>query len=80
MIKTLFRRGAALLLTLAAVLSLSMPALAFTNASDWALSDLNEAQMLDLLPDALANSDMSIDINRMEMCYIATLAYEKAHR
>ena len=33
---------------------LSMPALAFTNASDWALSDLNEAQMLDLLPDALA--------------------------
>ncbi len=77
MSKTLFRRGAALLLTLAAVLSLTVPALAFTNASDWALSDLNEAQMLDLLPDALATADMSIDINRMEMCYIATLAYEK---
>lgn len=71
------RRLTALLLTLATALALVLPVSAFNNASSWALSDLNEAQKLNLLPESLANADMRADINRMEMCYIATLAYEK---
>ncbi len=71
------RRLTALLLTLASLLALALPAGAFVNASDWAVSSLNEANLLGILPEVMQEADMGEDINRMEMCYIATSAYEK---
>lgn len=70
-------RLTALLLLIAVLSALAVPAMAFEQASDWAVSDLNEANLLGLLPETLLSADMSEEINRMEMCYIATLAYEK---
>ena len=71
------RRSAALLLILSTLLALSVPAAAFVNSSSWAVPELQEAQLLGLLPDILLEADMQADISRLEMCYIATLAYEK---
>ena len=59
------------------LLTLSVPAAAFVNSSSWAVPELQEAQLLGLLPDILLEADMQADISRLEMCYIATLAYEK---
>jgi cell wall-associated NlpC family hydrolase len=66
-----------LLLILATLLTLASPALAFENASSWALGDLQEAEILGLLPESMQSADMKAEITRMEMCYIATSAYEK---
>ena len=65
------------LLILATLLSLASPVLAYENASSWAVPELDEASFLGLLPDTMQNADMKSDITRMEMCYIATSAYEK---
>ena len=47
------------------------------NASDWAVQNLQEADMLNLLPDILRSADMKDNITRREMCYLATTAYER---
>lgn len=75
--KPFLRRITALVLTLVTLLALTVPAMAFENASSWAVSSLNEANLLGLLPESMLQADMSEEINRMEMCYIATIAYEK---
>ena len=51
--------------------------LVLNNASDWAVQNLQEADMLNLLPDILRSADMKEDITRREMCYLATTAYER---
>lgn len=71
------RRALAILLAAAAILTLSVPAFAYTNAGDWAKSDLKEAELLGLMPDSIKNADMKGNITRQEMCEIATEAYEK---
>ena len=75
---TLFQ---SLMLSLVAIpilaLSLSATAFAFENASDWALSELNEAKILGLLPESVENGDMDEGISRAEMSTIATIGYEK---
>ena len=76
-IKPFLRRLTALTLALASLLALAVPASAYVNASSWAVSSLNEADLLGILPDVMQDADMQEDINRMEMCYIATSAYEK---
>ena len=75
--KPFLRRLAALVWIIAILFSLAAPASAYVNASSWAVSSLNEADLLGLLPDVMENADMQEEINRMEMCYIATSAYEK---
>ncbi len=54
-----------------------VPAAAYENASDWAKPNLDEAVMLELLPEILQDADMQVDITRREICYLATVAYEK---
>lgn len=68
---------AALLLIAATLAALTVPAFAYNNVSDWALPTLKEADLLGLLPDSMKQADMKERITRQEMCYIATMAYEK---
>lgn len=51
--------------------------LVLNNASDWAVQNLQEADMLNLLPEILRSADMKAEITRREMCYLATTAYER---
>ncbi len=74
---TTARRVLALLLVLTSLFSLAVPAAAYVNASSWVLVTLNEADLLGLLTDEMKDADMSEPINRLEMCYIAAIAYEK---
>lgn len=53
--------------------------LVLNNASDWAVQNLQEADMLNLLPDILRSADMKEDITRREMCYLATTALSLIH-
>jgi len=70
------RRITAFFLSAMMLLSVSLTAFAYTNASDWAKPYLKEADLLGLLPAKLKNADMRENITREEMCYIATLAYQ----
>ena len=74
---TTARRVLALLLVLTSLFSLAVPAAAYVNASSWVLVTLNEADLLGLLTDEMKDADMSEPIYRLEMCYIAAIAYEK---
>lgn len=66
-------------LTLLAVslFSLASGVFAYKNASVWAKSELNEAEMLGFLPESMKNLDMQEPITRKEMSEVAALAYEK---
>src|SRR5699024_10954653 len=45
-------------------------------ASDWAVTELERAQELGLIPDALAGSDLTGNITRAEFSAVAVRAYE----
>lgn len=77
MIRKILRLALPLLLIVSSLLTLAVPAFAYNNASDWAVPNLQEADLLGLLPKSMQNADMKERINRQEMCYIATIAYEK---
>lgn len=66
------------LLSISLVVALAAPASAdFQAMSDWASVDVGEAQNLDLIPDVLMGTDLTMEITRGEMCYLAMTAYEK---
>ena len=51
-------------------------AMAYSNVSDWAKSEVAEMEALGLLPDCLLNADLSANITRGEMCKMAVEVYE----
>lgn len=48
-----------------------------SGASEWAVQNLQEADLLGLLPEQIKSADLLGEITRREMCYLATTAYEK---
>lgn len=67
-----------ILLSISLVVALAAPASAeFQAMSDWASVDVGEAQNLNLIPDVLMGTDLTMEITRGEMCYLAMTAYEK---
>ncbi|MBS6365797.1 MAG: C40 family peptidase [Clostridiales bacterium] len=74
----MFKRVLSLLLCLSLMGAMTLPVSAsFQAISDWAVVDVEEAQILKLLPDSMNDADLTADITRAEMCQIAILAYEK---
>lgn len=57
-------------------LSYGMPA--WSSASAWATNELQQASDLGLIPDILANTDMTKNITREEFAEVALLMYQKA--
>lgn len=50
---------------------------AWTNASKWAASELEEADGLDLIPEILKGKDLIKPITREELAELAVLLYAK---
>jgi len=57
------------------VVSVNTPA--WSNASNWATTELQNAAELGLIPDILNGADMTKPITREEFCELAVLLYEK---
>ena len=74
--KTLIR-GICLLLATMMLLSLIAGVAAYTGVSGWAEADIRAMDELGLIPQSLADSDLSKSISRLDMSRIAVLAYEK---
>ena len=66
------------LLCLCLLAGFAPAAMAYSNVSDWAKSEVAEMEALGLLPDCLLNADLSANITRGEMCELAVYAFEKA--
>ena len=49
---------------------------AWTNASEWATEELQEADELGIIPDVLQGADLTQDITRAEFAAVAVKAYE----
>lgn len=64
------------LLCLCLLAGLAPAAMAYSNVSDWAKSEVAEMEALGLLPDCLLNADLSANITRGEMCKMAVEVYE----
>ena len=58
------------------VISHNMPA--WSEASDWALGELNTANNEGLIPEVLKGADLTQPITREEFCELALLLYEKS--
>lgn len=50
----------------------------YSGISDWAIREIMEMETNGMIPDCLANCNMSKAITRAQMCSIAVLAYKKA--
>jgi hypothetical protein len=75
---SILKKLLSVLLSISLVVALAAPASAdFQAMSDWASVDVGEAQNLDLIPDVLMGTDLTMEITRGEMCYLAMTAYEK---
>ncbi len=62
------------------VATLAAPVSAMNNISDWAISDLAEANNnLGIIPDCLSDADVKMNVTRGEMCEIAALAYAQVY-
>ena len=64
------------LLCLCLLAGFAPAAMAYSNVSDWAKSEVAEMEALGLLPDCLLNADLSANITRGEMCKMAVEVYE----
>ena len=64
------------LLCLCLLAGFAPAAMADSNVSDWAKSEVAEMEALGLLPDCLLNADLSANITRGEMCKMAVEVYE----
>lgn len=71
------RRLTALILTLALLAALALPAAAATY-SNWFKSNYQEMQNLKILPDQFTGMDLKQPITRGEMCLLAVQAFEEA--
>lgn len=72
-----FRRLTSLLLAIVLICNLAGSALAGTYVvNKWFVSEINEAELRDLIPNSLKNCDLTLEITRAEMCEIAVNAYE----
>lgn len=50
----------------------------YSGISSWAIREVAAMEALGLIPERMANCNMSANITRAEMCAIAALAYQKA--
>lgn len=67
--------GAPIISTYSNVASTKM--VAYTNASEWAKTELDEADQKGLIPDSLKGKDMTLPITREEFAELAVKLYEK---
>lgn len=65
------------MLTFILMLQLLPTVNAFGNISDWAIKEVRAMDDLGLLPESLANADLTKSITRLNMCRIAVLAYQQ---
>lgn len=66
-----------ILLTVVMLLQFLPVASAYGTCSPWAEASLTEIDALGLLPESLAEADMTLNISRLELCQMAVLAYRK---
>ncbi|MFI3312911.1 MAG: NlpC/P60 family protein [Eubacteriales bacterium] len=71
------RKLIALGLVFAMALPMAPTANAYQGYSDWAKYELEEASMLEIIPESMDEGSMIDEITREEMCKIAVIAYEK---
>ncbi len=50
---------------------------AYGNCSEWAIEQLDEIDAAGLIPESLADADMTLNISRQELCEMAVLAYRR---
>lgn len=71
----MFRAWLCILLSFLTVLGLMSTSFAYIELSEWAKSDIDEAEMLGILPDVFYDLNMKGNITRLEMAQLAVEAY-----
>lgn len=70
-------KAAGILLIAAMLLQLLPMASAYGTCSSWAEASLSEIDSVGLIPESLAEADMTLNITRRELCQMAVIAYRK---